>query len=161
MVIVLANSRDRVNAFYFVIVYISAVWLNSMLSLALHDPAPFWIEDDINVNRCRPGYPNPGTQLTIAVTLMLTFFTTCGFGPRACCNNWIKKIISLIVITSLTFTIGYAHLYNGEVGLDGQVLAFLISIWTVTTFHFVFRGPIYHHIRELHEGKTRNPGLPV
>ena len=61
MILILANSRDRVNAFYFVIVYISAVWLNSMLSLILHDPAPFWIEDDIAVHKCRPGYPNPGS----------------------------------------------------------------------------------------------------
>ena len=92
---------------------------------------------------------------------MFTFFTTCGFGPRACCNNLIKRLIALVVICFIIGGIGYAHLYNGEVGLDGQVLAFLISIWTVLTFHFVFRGPIYHHIRELHEGKTRNPGLPI
>ena len=55
----------------------------------------------------------------------------------------------------------YAHLVSGEVGVDGQILGFLIAIWTVLSFWFIFKGPLDHHIRELHEGKTRNPGLPV
>ena len=149
------------NAFYFVIVYNSAVWLNSFLSLAIHEPAPFWILDDVYPYKCRAGYSSPGSQVTIATTLFFTFFSVCGFGPRACCNNWVKRGIWLVIIIFIIMAIIYAHLAGGEVGVEGQILAFLISMWTVLSFWFVFKKPLDHHIRELHEGKTRNPGLPV
>ena len=118
LIAILANGLDRVAAFYFILVYITSVWLVGLLQLILHKPAPYWVNADIKTYDCFPGYAAPGTQMTVATTILLSIWSICGFGPNPKCNTKLKKIISLILITAVIWGTNYGHLFNGDVSLD-------------------------------------------
>ena len=47
LAIILANQKDRAAAFYFVMIYVSQVFLIGCLQLLLQRPAPFWVTPDV------------------------------------------------------------------------------------------------------------------
>ena len=78
------------------------VYINGILELALHKPAPFWVSSEVETN-CAKGYAAPAANNSIAVAFMFNFWITFSFGPEPrACDNWLKRIIALIIILGFT-----------------------------------------------------------
>ena len=63
--------------------------------------------------------------------------------------------MSIVFGITVIGMIGYAHFYNGDASIDQELLAVLLGLWTVVTFWFLFKEPIYQYIGFLHEGKMQ------
>ena len=95
------------------------VYINGILELALHRPAPFWISSDVETYNCLKGYAAPAANNSIAVAFMFNFWLTFSFGPEPRpCHNWLKRSFTLTIILCVTWILIFAHQYNGNASLD-------------------------------------------
>ena len=161
IIFVLANQVNRGAAFYFTCVYVTSVFIVSILQLAFHKPAPFWVSENISVNDCRMSYAAPSGPSSIATVSLLTMWSTLALSNERSCTSIAPKIVTFCLCLFMIYATSYVHLLNGTASIDEALLGVLLSIWTVVTFHFILMPRIFTHIRRLHQGKSNAPDLPV
>ena len=118
VIFILANQANRGAAFYFVCVYVTAVYQVSILQLAFHKPAPFWVSEDIIVHDCRMSYAAPSGPSTIATVSLLTLWSVLAVSSESQCTSIVPKIITLCLCCFVIYATSFTHLLNGTASID-------------------------------------------
>ena len=118
IIFILANQANRGAAFYFVCVYVAAVYLVSILQLAFHKPAPFWVSEDIVVHDCRMSYAAPSGPCAIATASLLTLWSVLAVSSESPCSSIVPKIITLCLCSFMIYATSFTHLLNGTASID-------------------------------------------
>ena len=160
IVFILANQKDRAAAFYFVIAYVFQVFLVGYLQLIYHRPAPFWVSHDIKVFNCKPSYASPASATELSLAVVLTLWITLATPKDSSCKP-VAKFVTLFLGCLVATLCTFGHIYNGDMSIDQGILAALLALWSAVFTHLFVRAPLMRHVKDLHQGKTLMPDLPL
>ena len=162
IIFILANQVNRAVAFYFVSVFVTSIFQICLFQLIFHQPAPFWVSEQITVYVCNHSYAAPSGSPDIATSSLITMWMTLAIGSERSCDNKVPlKVITLCLCIVFIAIASYAQLLNGAASLDQVLLGVSLALWTILTVNFLFKERIFAHVKKLHSGPSNAPDLPI
>lgn len=136
----------RSNFFYYILMIGTQKMIKAYLKLAMANPRPYMISDNIHPFKCSTSFGNPSGHSMAASLASTAMFLDVFHGDNQRTFKWPTYILGLFFALFWTFSIPYTRLLMGVHSLNQVIFGLSLGVWSGLFLHFIVRDHFLKHI---------------